>query len=63
MGQAMSDEMLTASDAAFYAHPRCPDCGVAMWLVRVLATAEREEQLDFECKACGQMTIIECRLT
>jgi predicted RNA-binding Zn-ribbon protein involved in translation (DUF1610 family) len=58
----MPERILAEADVQFYAHPPCPQCGVAMWLVRVSPTADREEQLNFECKACGEMTIVECRL-
>ena len=58
----MPEPILAEADMQFYAHPRCSVCGVAMWLVKVSPIADLEEQLNFECKACGEMTIVECRL-
>ena len=57
----MPEQLSAEADAPQLAHPRCPDCSVAMWLVRVSQTLDREEQLNFECKACGATTIVECR--
>lgn len=33
------------------AHPRCANCAVPMWLVRIEVLGAEERQL-FECKAC-----------
>jgi hypothetical protein len=57
----MPERIPAEADVPHLGHPRCPDCSVAMWLVRVSQTVDREEQLNFECKACGAITIVECR--
>jgi predicted RNA-binding Zn-ribbon protein involved in translation (DUF1610 family) len=33
-----------------------------MWLTRISPTAFGKEELSFECKACGEVAIIECRM-
>jgi predicted RNA-binding Zn-ribbon protein involved in translation (DUF1610 family) len=48
--------------AAGIRQPRCPNCGVAMWLVRTdhHFTGEpiESDRLHFECRACGEAAII-----
>jgi transposase-like protein len=34
-------------------HPCCPDCDVAMWLVRIGPKVDGAQQHYYECKACG----------
>ena len=33
-------------------HPRCANCDVPMWLIRVKQTGPAEVYRTFECKAC-----------
>jgi hypothetical protein len=42
-------------------HPRCPDCAVPMWLIKVDRHVLRrgdDDRLHYECKACGATTTV-----
>jgi hypothetical protein len=41
-------------------HPRCPECGIAMWLTEVayLSGNRVKQFLHFECKVCDSKMII-----
>ena len=43
-----------ASDAP--THPRCSECGVAMWLVKIEKSPDGNRQ-HFECKACDATVV------
>ena len=43
------------SDTSNGEHPRCKECGVPMWLTRLVP--DRPDQRTFECKACGASVI------
>ena len=34
-------------------HPRCKECGVPMWLTRLVPDRPDHDKRTFECKACG----------
>jgi hypothetical protein len=42
-------------------HPRCPACGVPMWLVGVQHFADGDpakDRLHYECKACDAKAVL-----
>jgi hypothetical protein len=41
-------------------HPRCPECGVPMWLTEIehLSVNPVKQFLHFECKVCDSKAII-----
>jgi hypothetical protein len=54
-GETVSDTVVQPDATPAPTHPRCPDCAVAMWLVKVDRHVLRgdDDRLHYECKACG----------
>ena len=40
------------SDTSNGEHPRCKECGVPMWLTRLVPDRPDHDKRTFECKAC-----------
>jgi hypothetical protein len=38
-------------------HPRCPECGIPIWLTRIEPDGIGSEKRTFECQACQKQTI------
>jgi hypothetical protein len=58
---AMSDIEVAGLRASHPKHPRCPACGVPMWLVGVqnyVDGNQRRDRLHYECKACEAKAVL-----
>jgi hypothetical protein len=57
----MTDTIVGPNAVPAPKHPRCPDCAVPMWLVKIdrhVASTAAGDRLHYECKACGGVTTV-----
>lgn len=57
----MTETIIQPNAAPAPKHPRCPDCAVPMWLVKIdrhVSGNATGDRLHYECKACGAVTTV-----